>query len=146
MAIATSFSHNTKGYVYKERQYADEFAGACALAPALTGNLEILLSVQLWFMQRLPVVKLTGRITMGFGTLELPNTIQCLRVCALHRWRDIKLGSRKHSGKWSEEESETLRSLVSDYLALKQVLMQLIIPCPIELCVVSQQSRGGLMW
>lgn len=37
------------------------------------------------------------------------------------RWRELKLGGSRQSGRWSEEETTKLRSLVNEYLARKQV-------------------------
>ncbi|KAL0027351.1 hypothetical protein WJX79_003122 [Trebouxia sp. C0005] len=36
------------------------------------------------------------------------------------RWRELKLGGSRQSGRWSEEETTKLRSLVNEYLARKQ--------------------------
>ena len=45
------------------------------------------------------------------------------------RWRELKLGESRQSGRWSEEETTKLRSLVNDYLARKQVCTSHILLC-----------------
>jgi len=45
------------------------------------------------------------------------------------RWRELKLGGSRQSGRWSEEETAKLRSLVNEYLARKQVCNSHIALC-----------------
>ena len=44
------------------------------------------------------------------------------------RWRELKLGTSKKTGRWTEEETQRLRTLVNEYLARKQVWCCPVIP------------------
>ena len=37
------------------------------------------------------------------------------------RWRELRLGEAKVNGRWGEDETDRLRSLVNDYMSKKQV-------------------------
>ena len=52
---------------------------------------------------------------------EISATLNRLPEGCRDRWRELKLGVSKQSGRWSEEETAKLRTLVNDYLARKQV-------------------------
>lgn len=53
------------------------------------------------------------------------------------RWRELKLGGSRQSGRWSEEETTKLRSLVNEYLARKQVCNSHILLCLSQLSACS---------
>ncbi len=52
---------------------------------------------------------------------EISTSLGRLPEGCRDRWRELKLGASKQSGRWSEEETEKLRALVNEYLARKQV-------------------------
>ena len=52
---------------------------------------------------------------------EISKSLERFPEGCRDRWRELKLGGSRQSGRWSEEETTKLRSLVNEYLARKQV-------------------------
>ena len=52
---------------------------------------------------------------------EISKSLERFPEGCRDRWRELKLGASRQSGRWSEEETAKLRSLVNEYLACKQV-------------------------
>lgn len=52
---------------------------------------------------------------------EISTSLGRLPEGCRDRWRELKLGASKQNGRWSEEETSKLRTLVNDFLARKQV-------------------------
>lgn len=56
---------------------------------------------------------------------EISRSLGRLPEGCRDKWRELKLGDAKQNGRWSEDETESLRSLVNDYMNKKQVCMRL---------------------
>ena len=60
---------------------------------------------------------------------EISKSLERFPEGCRDRWRELKLGASRQSGRWSEEETAKLRSLVNEYLARKQVCNSHILLC-----------------
>lgn len=57
----------------------------------------------------------------GSKWAEISRTLNRLPEGCRDRWRELKLGQAKLNGRWSEDETERLRTLVNAYMTQKQV-------------------------
>ena len=56
----------------------------------------------------------------GNKWLEIGTSLGRPRDACRVRWREIKLGAQRNTGKWSEEEEEKLKLVVNEYLQAKK--------------------------
>ena len=57
----------------------------------------------------------------GSKWAEISRSLNRLPEGCRDRWRELKLGDAKLTGRWSKEETERLRTLVNAYMSQKQV-------------------------
>lgn len=62
----------------------------------------------------------------GSKWAEISRSLSRLPEGCRDRWRELRLGDAKLKGRWNEEETERLRSLVNDYMSKKQVCCSLL--------------------
>ena len=58
---------------------------------------------------------------------EISRSLGRLPEGCRDKWRELRLGDAKQNGRWSEDETERLRSLVNEYMNKKQVCMSLLL-------------------
>ena len=65
----------------------------------------------------------------GSKWAEISRSLNRLPEGCRDRWRELRLGDAKLNGRWSEDETGRLRSLVEAYMTQKQVQTNLASCC-----------------